>query len=160
MTGRLIYANTNLLFSTAVGALLFLLVQKGTRTASCVPNISQIKDLGCLCKRARSRPTVLRIPFCRRIVSKTLHKRTFELLTLSTCKNTFHSLRQYLECDFYLWIYFTCTSVFSSVLLARKSNLVLFIFHILLTRISQSINLLFSFLISHFAFCILHFAFN
>ena len=28
------------------------------------------------------------------------HKRILELLTSSTCKNTFHSLRQYLECNF------------------------------------------------------------
>ena len=69
------------------------------------------------------------------------HKRILELLTSSTCKNTFHSLRQYLECNFYLWIYFTCTSVFSSVLLARKPIQIKFILHILLVRISQNIDL-------------------
>ena len=55
-------------------------------------------------KRARIRaPTVLLIitPLCRRIVSKAWHKRIFEPLTPSTWKNAFHSLRQYLECDFF-----------------------------------------------------------
>jgi len=61
----------------------------------------------CSCRKVTQRalsraPTVLLIisPLCRRIVSKALRKRTFEPLTQSTCKNAFHSLRQYLGCDF------------------------------------------------------------
>jgi len=78
-----------------VVALLFLLVQKGTRTASCVPNINQIKDLGCLCKRARLRaPTVL-------LVISPLSSRSFVFLKALTLgalrapiKLSFASLRE------------------------------------------------------------------
>jgi len=142
LTVRLIYANTNLLFSATAGVLRFLLVhcrgrcphrpavltlatssrvfytnlqfryrsvgtlsvrpERCPHTASCVPNIHQIKDLGCLCKDALKSTygSLDNHSLCRRIVSKALRKRTFEPLTLSTLEDAFHSLRQYLGCGF------------------------------------------------------------
>ena len=104
LTVRLTYANTNLLLSTAVGALLFLLVQKSTHTASCVPNISQIKDLGCLCKRAPIRtPTVslCNLPSCRRI-SVLFYSNDYYFSHVYSNRNwRADSLRQYLKCVFF-----------------------------------------------------------
>ena len=78
------------------------------------------------------------------------HKRIPEPLMLSTCKNTFHSLRQYLGCDFI----FGCTSrvLLYFRLYCSLANEVKFKFaiYILLTRISHT-------LILHSAFCVLHF---
>ena len=75
---------------------------------------------------------------------------------LSTCKNTFHSLRQYLECCFIFG--YTSHVLLYSRLYCSLANEVLFecAIHMLLTRILQSRNLLFSFLISHFTFLISH----
>ena len=68
-------------------------------TASCVPNINQIKDLGCLCKRVPSRPTVLRIPSCRRLSMTLYSKEHYSTHSHSLANCRFHSLRQYLKCN-------------------------------------------------------------
>ena len=101
-------------------------------------------------------PTVLLIitPLCRRIVSKALRKRTFKPLTQSTCKNAFHSLRQYLECDFFFGYAPRVLLYFRLYCSLANEVLLKFAIHILLTRISQNMNLLFSFLIPNFAFLI------
>jgi len=68
------------------------------------------------------------------------HKRILELLTSSTCKNTFHSLRQYLGCDSFFdyashaLLYFRLYCSFANQFFSR------FAIHILLTRISQNTN--------------------
>jgi len=48
------------------------------------------------------------------------HKRIFELLTLSTCKNAFHSLRQYLE--YYFILGYTSRVLFYSRLYCSLAN--------------------------------------
>ena len=80
------------------------------------------------------------------------HKRIFEPLTPYTCKNTFHSLRQYLDCNFIFD--YTSLRLFNFRLYCSLANEVLleYAIYILLARISQNTNFLLSFLIPNFTF--------
>ena len=123
-TVRLIYTNTNLQFSTAVEAFIFCSCRKRN-------------------KRARSRPTVLRIPLCRRLSMTLYEQENYFSHSYSLANCRFHSLRQYLE--FGLIFGYTSRLLLYFRLYCSLANEVLLIFtiYILLTRISQILILYF-----------------
>ena len=99
---------------------------------------------------------------CRRLSMTLYEQENYFSHSYSLANCRFHSLRQYLGCDFFLWLRFTSSSVFSFVLLARKrSKALIYYLHVARSNIAKqkfkSLFFYFAFCILHFAFCILHF---
>ena len=152
---------TLLCSSADARSFIFCSPRKWSHTASCVPNVSQIKDLGCLCKRGHSRPTVLRNPSCRRISVLLYSKDYYFSHVYSNRIWRVDSLRQYLDYCFifgYTLRVLFCFRLYCSFAKLFKFNLYFAYCSLKYHRI-QIYCFHFTFHISHFTFLILHFAF-